>query len=337
MQEQRPDPLIEEALRWLVVLKDRAASDADRQAFDRWLKADARHEAAWRHARQVWMRVGKIGPAFRNREQARAQPNNVRLDVAPPPRPALSRPAPVARGGGRRRFLYAAAAVTAVVVPTALLLSRPGLFADYETRVGERRTLSLGDGSTVELAGASSLSVHFAADARRVDLHDGEAFFTVAPDAARPFIVKAASGQTEALGTAFDVKRQGEAVTVAVAEHSVAVSVDGAGRTIVAAGQQVRYGRRLLGPLRDSEPGQVEAWRRDRLIFQDAPLGEVIADLERYRSGRIVFTDGHLREIPVTAAFDARQADAALDTIASSLPIRVRRVAGLLAVLSPKA
>lgn len=336
MQEQRPDPLIEEALRWLVILKDKGASDADRQAFDRWLKEDARHEAAWRRAQQTWMRVGKIGPAFRNREQARPQPDNARLDVTPPPRATLSRSAPVYRIGGRRRFLYAAAAVTAVAVPTALVLSRPGLFADYETRVGERRTISLEDGSTVELAGASSLSVDFAANARRINLHDGEAFFTVAADAARPFIVTAASGQTEALGTAFDIKRQGEAVTVAVTEHSVAVSVDGAGRTVVNAGQQVRYGRRLLGPLRDSEPDQVEAWRRDRLIFQEAPLGEVVADLERYRGGRIVFTDERLQAIPVTAVFDAAQADAALDTIAATLPIRMRRVAGLLVVLSPK-
>ncbi len=81
---------------------------------------------------------------------------------------------------------------------------------------------------------------------------------------------------------------------------------------------------------------EVEAWRRDRLIFQDALLGDVIADLERYRGGRILMTSSALRRMPVTAVFDAGRADEAIDTIASSLPIRVTRVTDLLVVLSPK-
>ena len=121
-----------------------------------------------------------------------------------------------------------------------------------------------------------------------------------------------------------------------MAEHSVAVSTAG-GRVVVEQGQQVRYGQQRLGAVGAADLGRVEAWRRDRLVFHEAPLGEVIADLERYRGGRIVVTDSAVREIPVTAVFDALQAEAALDTIASSLPIRMHRVTGLLAVLSPKA
>ncbi len=333
MPEHHQDPLIEEALRWLVVLKDKGASDADRLAFDRWLKQDPRHAAAWQRAQSVWMRLDRIGPAFANRRQ----PATAAARPAPPVhRPPALQP-PALHPTGRRRFLYAAAAVTAVAVPAAMVLSRPGLFADHGTAVGERRTISLEDGSTVELAGASSLSVDFAAGARRVVLHDGEAFFKVSADAARPFIVEAAAGRTQALGTAFDIKLQGDAVSVAVVEHSVQVSVEGRGHVVVEAGQQVRYGGQRLGAVRDADLRQVEAWRRDRLVFHEAPLGEVIADLERYRGGRIVVTDSRLRDIPVTAVFDAGQADAALDTIASSLPIRMRRLTGLLVVLSPRA
>ena len=68
-----------------------------------------------------------------------------------------------------------------------------------------------------------------------------------------------------------------------------------------------------------------------------SPLGDAIADLERYRGGHIVVTDASLRALPVTAAFDARQADAALDTMALALPIRVRRLTDFLVVLSPRA
>ena len=334
MQEQSRDPLIEEALRWLVVLKDRAASDADRAAFEDWLRADPRHQAAWIQAQSVWMRVGKFGPAFANRPAAASgwRP----AAAVPPAAPTMWRAPPKpARPPSRRRFLYAAAAVAAVAAPAAVLLSRPDLLADHSTAVGERRKVTLEDGSTVELAGSSSLSVDFSAEARRVVLHDGEAFFDVARGT-RPFVVQAADGSSQALGTSFDVKRQGSEVTVAVVEHAVAVSSAGS-RVVVEQGQQIRYGARRLGKVGEADLAQVEAWRRDRLIFHETPLGEVIADLERYRGGRIVMTDARLRDIPVTAVFDARQADAALDTIASALAIRLRRVTGLLVVLSPNA
>lgn len=331
MQEQGRDPLIEEALRWLVVLRDRNASDADRAAFAEWLAADPRHQAAWSRAESVWMRVGKFGPAFAN--QPSRLPRRQPAVAAPPESPPPARPA---RLPGRRRFLYAAAAVAAVAGPAAVLLSRPDLLADHATAVGERRKITLEDGSTVELAGSSSLSVDFSAEARRVVLHDGEAFFDVARDTTRPFVVQAADGSSQALGTTFDVKRQGAEVTVAVVEHAVAVSSAGS-RVVVEQGQQLRYGARGAGKVHEADLSQVEAWRRDRLIFHETPLAEVVADLERYRGGRIVVTDARLRRIPVTAVFDARQADAALDTIADSLSIRLRRVTGLLVVLSPNA
>jgi transmembrane sensor len=304
----RTDPMIEEALRWLVVLQDKGAGEADRRAFDRWLAADTRHEAAWQRAQYVWTRLDTLAPALYTQTR------------------------PAAR---RRQFIYAVAAAVAAS-STGVVLTQPGLFADYGTRVGERRSISLQDGSTVELASASSLSADLRADIRRVVLHAGEAFFTVSPDPARPFVVEAAAGRTQALGTAFDVKRHGESVTVGVTRHSVAVSVEGTSRVVVAEGQQVSYERQRLSEVRAVEPGQIAAWRRGRLIFQEAPLGEVIADLERYRGGSIVMTDSRLRAVPVTAVFDTRQADAALDTIAASLPIRVRRVTGLLTILSPK-
>jgi len=124
-------------------------------------------------------------------------------------------------------------------------------------------------------------------------------------------VVEAASGRTHALETAFDVKLNGATVTVSVTEHSVEVSAEGADQ-LLAEGQQVRYGRGKIGAVRDADVGQVEAWRRDQLVFQEAPLGDVVADLERYRGGRIVMTDSRLSDIPVTAVFDTRQADAAV-------------------------
>lgn len=343
MQEQPPDPLIEEALRWFAVLKDRSASEADHAAFNRWLQEDPRHVAAWRQAQRTWMRVGKIGPAFANSAPA-AISLGASASVAPPPqppplaatpamRPTVSRRAPVSR----RRLFYAAVAVTALALPTALALSRPGVFADQHTTVGERRTFSLPDGSTVELAGASALSVDFTGKVRRLVLHTGEAFFDVAPDPERPFVVEAIAGSVRTPGAAFDIKIADDTVTTAVARGTVEVALIGLPPANVGDGQQVRYGERQIGPVREADLAQIQAWRHDRLVFQDTSLGDAIADIERYRGGHIVLTDSSLRALPVTAAFDARQADAALDTIAQTLPIRIRRLTDFLVVLSPRA
>jgi transmembrane sensor len=309
MSDRARDPLIEEALRWLVVLRDKSADEADRRAFDRWRTADPAHEAAWQRAQAVWQRADILGPHPRSRRSV--------------PRPWT-----------RRRWLQAAA-VGAVAIPAGVLFLRSDLLADFRTAAGERRTFALADGSTVELAGASALAVSFSADIRHLHLIEGEAFFDVAPEPGRPFVVEAGAGRTRALGTAFDVKPGDGSVDVAVSARKVSVSIEGGPPTIVEQGRTVRYTADRIQPARAADLRTVEAWRRDRLVFQEAPLGEVIADLQRCRGGRILLTDARLRDLKVTAVFDTRQADAALATIASTLPIRLHRFTDWLVVLSP--
>lgn len=344
--QQPPDPLIEEALRWSVLLKSKQASDSDRAAFEQWLQADPRHEEAWIQAQQVWMRVGKIGPAFANRPP----PPPPRRYHAPPPAvatrpdapqlaadPALRGPAPAprARRASRRHFFLTAAAMAALSVPAALVLWRPGLFADLRTGVGERRSLTLQDGSKVELAGASALSVDFTAAERRVVLQSGEAFFDVVDDAARPFVVEAADGRVRTQGGAFDIRLASGAATVVVTGRSADVSLAGQPTVNLVMGQEVRYGAGRMGDAREADMARIEAWRRDRLIYLNAPLSDVVADLERYRPGRIVMTDRSLHDIPVTGSFSTRQTDTAIDLIASTVSLDVRRLTDFLVVLSP--
>ena len=347
MQEQHQDPLIEEALRWFGVLKDPKASDDDRRAFALWLKEKPEHEAAWRQAQRVWMRVGKIGPAFANSPQATVViPSTPTVVVKRPPplradpalRPITLRPVAMHRSPQRRRrgLLIAAVAAVCVAATAGALLWRPGWLADHATAVGERRTIALADGSTAELAGASSISVDFTGRVRRIVLREGEAFFKVGGDADRPFVVEADGTRVRALGTSFDVKLGDGSVTIAVSEQSVEVTSEGRPPVVVGSGQLVRAGRGLPGDVREADLAMVEAWRQDRLAFHETPLVDVVADLQRYRMGRIVLTEARLGEIPVSAVFEAGQADAAIDTLAATLPIRIRRFTPLLVVVSPR-
>jgi transmembrane sensor len=79
----------------------------------------------------------------------------------------------------------------------------------------------------------------------------------------------------------------------------------------------------------------VAAWRRDRIVFEDTPLRRVLAELERYRRGRIILTSDRIGSIPVTAVFDTRQTEAALQTIAETLPIRIFHATGYVAFVYP--
>ncbi len=313
MEDAQQDRLTEEALRWFVLLREEAA-EADRQAFAAWLARGPAHEAAWRRAHHVWSHADRLEPMLRRQRPAST--------VAP----------------SRRSWLKAAAGIAVVVGAGtgAYVLSDPACFSDHSTGIGERRAVTLADGSVVELASASAISVSYAGTIRQVTLHEGEAFFTVAPDAAKPFVVVAGTGRTRALGTAFDVKRAGSMVTVAVTEHAVQVSLDDGASAQVAERQQVAYGPAGLAPVGPADPDAVGAWRRDRLVFQDAPLESVIAELNRYRHGRILITDGRLRALPVTAVFDTRQTDAALQTIGQALPVRIRKLTDMLVLLSAR-
>jgi transmembrane sensor len=309
MREEATDPIVMEALEWSVRMRDDKATAADHEAFEAWLAADETHAAAWDHVEALWKR----------------------FDIAQPEFDRLRRPRTLLN---RRNFLAGSAAIV-VGAGGLYAIERPDLFANYVTGVAERKTFVLPDGSTVELGSYSALSANFTDDARRVDLYRGEGFFTVAADPRRPFAVHAADGVTQALGTRFDVKYLDDLVTIAVNEHAVNVHSGQFTDERVEEGWQVSYGSDGLGKPSQANFDAVEAWRRDRIVFQDAPLRRVLAELERYRRGRIILMDSSIGDIPVTAIFDAKQADGALRTIADTLQIRVFHAIGSVAIVYP--
>lgn len=310
-EPQHPTPLIEDALHWLVVLREDATPQTQ-AAFQAWLASGPEQQAAWRRAQHVWARAGILEPA-----------------VTP-----AAKVVPLRRRPLRRWMSYAAAACLLLAL-TGYVVASAGLLADHRTGTAELRSIGLKDGSEVQLGSATALSVEIGPGARIVTLHKGEAHFSVAPDAARPFIVRAAGGETRALGTAFDVKIIADGAVVTVTEHAVAVRAPDGQTGNAVEGQQIRYGEAGLSDARAVDVAGAMAWRRNRLVFYDVPLGEVVADLERHRMGRILITDARLETLPVTAVFDSAQTDAAIETIARTLPVKLRHYGRLLTVLSP--
>ncbi|MGY3036917.1 transmembrane sensor [Bradyrhizobium sp. USDA 4354] len=322
MNEGEKPTALDEAAEWYVRRDARALDAGEEACFRAWLTQPA-NRAAFEEISGIWDDLGRIS------------------------RPALSMGSPRRGGAGavlrrhpprspiRRWALAATAAVIAAVAGGYAFDLPVRLEADAMTTTGEARTVTLEDGSSAVLNTASAIAVDYSRERRRIRLLRGEAVFTVAKDAARPFVVAAASGEAVARGTVFAVRKEDEAATVTVLESRVGVSYPAAGRPAVelSPGEAVGYSRRGLGELRAVDADAATAWRRGKLIFVDRPLGEVIAELNRYHSGRIQIIDGAIGSHPVSGVFDTKNPLQALDVIEQTLGLHSTRLSGLLILL----
>jgi len=298
--------LEDQAIEQWVHLTSGHASDADRDAFARWRLLSPEHEAAARLAEQIW--------------QALPETRTVQTFV-PPARP-------------QRRPLRWAALAAGLGALALTGLSEPAKvhFADYATAVGERRALTLEDGSQVWLNSGSALSVHYSATQREISLFKGEALFQVSKDALRPFVVQASGGKVQAVGTRFDVDRQGEHVRVGVTEGEVKVTSGGAVVPLKAAQRLAYMAGEAPSPTAVLDLDTASAWQRGKLIFNRQPLAEVFADIERYLPGSLVIA-GSLPSTAVSGVFNLDDVPGMLDVLARTQPVRIYRMPWLTVVV----
>ena len=299
--------LSDEAIERLVRLHSGSTGAAGRMDFLRWRGLSVEHERAAREAEALW---GAL-PETRHAEDYRRR---------------VRRP---------RRWLALAASACVAAIAVTIVLPEPlaALYADYATRTGERRMLELADGSRVWLNSDSALSVDFGPQQRRLRLHSGEALFEVAKDAARPFIVEARGGEVRAVGTRFDVDSRGPQVRVDVTEGVVQVNSAGSAPVRLSAGERLSYREAAAPePVQPLDLSSASAWQRGKLIFNQRPLGEVLDELERYLPGRIVLTDGALRQHKVSGVFDLKDPDALLKTLERLQPVTVTHLPWLVLI-----
>ncbi|MDO9413615.1 MAG: FecR domain-containing protein [Pseudolabrys sp.] len=303
-----PDPsgverIREEAAQHFIATVNRRPSRAEQRALDAWLAADPRHAEAFAAVKLLWEGAGALPEA---KERAAQAPKT------------LSR-----RDLGKAALLMAAGGAAAWV-----LSDHP--FADHRTGAGERQSFTAPDGSLIELAPRTRLSLAFNATERSVVLHEGELFVRVAAEA-RPFTVRAGEGTTTALGTAFAVAyREGE-TRVTVTEHATRVSLAGAS-SLVSAGSQLHYAT-VIGPVEPFDADVELGWRDGRLVFVDEPLGDVVKALNIWRQGRIVVMDADLARRPITLVVNVERSPSIVSQLERALPVRVVQFTPLLILL----
>ncbi|MEX0693265.1 MAG: FecR domain-containing protein [Rhodospirillales bacterium] len=310
---------MDDALDWFTRLQSGGAALADREAFTAWLRADPAHAEAYRRVEDVWG-----SPAFKGALTRHASADADVMNPVP--------------GRRRLRIKKFAAVATALAVVLVSALKGPDLVialeADAAAGIGERSTSKLADGSQMTLNTASAADIDFSADLRRVTLLRGEAYFDVSPDAARPFEVIAGDARVRVVGTAFTVRRTGQEVRVTVARGRVAVTGAVTDKSVeLSPGDGVVAAAGQTGDVERTNTDQALAWIDGRLRFRERPLGEVLAELDRYHTGYIGAASGRARTTVVSGNYRLDDPAAVARALASAASLDAIDVGGFVLVL----
>ena len=193
----------------------------------------------------------------------------------------------------------------------------------YATSVGEIRVVALADGSQVTLGGATEIEVRLAADRRDIRMvSGGDALFDVAHDPERPFRVDAGRVSATVLGTVFEINSASAAATVSVVEGRVRVADEGH-QQVLGPGERVtaQAGRGWSHETFNAD--HAARWIETRMVFRDAPLSQIVEDVNRYFPAGVTLQDESLERLRVTSSFRIDQLESALSGIALSHGLRV--------------
>lgn len=332
--DAEPEDALAAASRWFA-RRRQGLSAREEAELTAWLEADPDHRQAWEDVTRGWELVG---------------------DAASHPRLCEMRSEALMMRPPRRRHLPAIAAALALALAgiggtLGWLQSRPDAARPtvaqtgprlYQTAIGERTTVTLDDGSVVTLNTASRLRVDYSRAERGVTLLAGQVLFQVAKDKARPFIVTAGNRQVVAIGTEFEVKLEGDQVRVALLEGRVrirriapapAAAPAGSAPRIVAEEATLDPGEQFVTRrdevrVASADVADLISWREGRVRFDDTPLVEAVAEMNRYSRTPIVIADPRIAGIRVSGAFRTGQSASFVAAVTDILPVKADREGG---------
>lgn len=311
------DPLMKEALQWLVRLTSGAATTADAREFEIWRAQGPAHADAFREATAF----RKTVRAMNLSHPAALRASNV-TPLRPRARPVLMNRRAMLAGSGA--IAASAAAVMVANPPLGLWPSFAELTADYRTGLGERRDVELAGGAHVDLNARSALSIINAGHG--VSLITGEAFIEL-PQTERPFLIRAGGEQFASSGGTFNI-RTSERETCATCLTGALARDDGDGGERLAPGEQLVALPSGETHIARIDPVRVNGWRQGLLVFRNTPLAEAVEDINRYRSAKIILTSNALGRRPVNGIFHTDQIENAVAQIQQLLRVGVRELPG---------
>lgn len=310
----------ETADQWLVRMNSGIANAEINSDLKRWLECDPRHQQAYENAKQLWQQLGQLHhyPPFRktlephygysDRSIKRLMPN-FHLSMA----------------------VAACLALITLMMPWLNIR----LNADHRTAVGETKSLQLADGSMLYMNTQTAIAVNYSQAERKIRLLEGEAEFVVAKDTNRPFIVSVGDETIKALGTDFIVRCEHDQLTVTQLESRVEIRHPAHDQALVLnPGEQLQHQHGHAFENKNLVDIQkVSAWRRGKLVFESTPLATVVAEINRYRSGRIVLIGEKQAQLPVSGVFDVHHLNKFPDVLKQTLAVQSLQLSDQLTVI----
>jgi transmembrane sensor len=312
---------LEAAAAWRVRLAEQGVQGSPE--FAAWFASDPHNPTAWMQVQDRWTVFSEHATA----------PEVIELRCE-----ALAHAHQAGRGRWVRSKRFAithslgiAAAILVVAVGGLLMWTRQSDV--YSTRAGERRVVTLSDGSQIALDSRSEVRVRFSPHARELTLASGQARFDVAHDVERPFTVTADGHEVIATGTSFNMDLFGPSLLVTLIEgHVIVASTPGSAeparidtdfpRIDLDAGEQVIFSPRAPPSVARVNLGQATAWQNGEVVFENDTLSTVVARINRYARHGVVIADTQTSELRISGVFHTGDIDGFVNTIVDYLPVR---------------
>lgn len=296
------DDVLDQAVAWQVELHADSYRDDVEAGWQEWYQSCASHRQAWAQLQMLNSDVKRAPEAGRQILQRADQQSRQ-----------------------RRRVLKGLLGLT-VVVPAMWWLPRTAVWrsvkADYATVAGQRRELTLPDGSMLWLNTASQINLHYSETEREIELLHGEIYLKTAKNS-RPLFVRTPRGVVRALGTEFMVRDLGGATDVALYQGRIEVeNAAFAQSQHLLPGQGVEFNRNHIGPVVNFDKNR-SGWRRGMLIVQNWSLQQFCAELERYLPGKLYCAE-RAAELRISGSFPLDDPQALLQKLPKILPVQVQ-------------
>ena len=288
------------ALDWFVKLQSGNFNEQEQAELSKWVASSDTHRAAFEAVAGVWRNAGETDQL-------------VMSDVAQHATDTVTSISGWRQKLSASRLLSLGKNPLTGAVAACLLITMSWIFSDYQltpeptsysSNYSGNKEVQLEDGSVILLSGNSTVSVSMNEDLREVQLLSGAAFFDIASEPQRPFYVTASDVRVRVTGTAFEVRMAAKDVRVSLQEGSLKVSALQHMDHALVPGQQISYrdGQYFTG-ISDYDPAIAMQWLQGRLNYANAPLAEVVQDVNRYREKPFVLASPDIASLQVTAAF----------------------------------
>lgn len=293
--------VFEAAATWYVQFQAEPPTAVQRQAWQNWIDSSPANLAAWNHMEQIQRNLRGSRDLSRRALSSTHQRRQV------------------------LKLLMIAAGTDYLGWNVQQHTSLSNVWADYRTKVGERRSIELTDGTQVHLNTGTAIDVVFDDAQRLIRLREGEILVRTGKlGDQRPFFVETLEGRIEALGTCFSVRHLAGVSRIGVLEDRVRLypANHPEQARLLVAGQGADFDSRSVGVIHSYRATQT-AWINGQLIVLDVPLAQLISELGRYRAG-VIHCDERAAGLRVSGTFRVDSTDAVLANLQASLPVSVR-------------